>query len=40
MCSSDLTPIDDIRADARYRITAAVELVNSTINDAIQAGAA
>ncbi len=34
-----LTPIDDIRADARYRITAATELVNSTIIDAIQAHA-
>ncbi len=35
-----LTPIDDIRADASYRITAATELVNNTIDNAIQASMA
>ncbi len=38
--TSVLIPIDDIRADARYRITAAAELISNTITDAIQAHAA
>lgn len=35
-----LTPIDDIRADAEYRSTAAVEMINRTILDAARKAAA
>jgi CO/xanthine dehydrogenase FAD-binding subunit len=38
MIGRDLSPIDDIRADAAYRITAARELIVRTIEDLIRGG--